>query len=70
MIKLILSCLPVQMTYSLPSSSLIGKLMMLMKLWVRGGSAGAAQGCCPAYDTGSAHFIPSVEVKMLYMSVG
>ena len=26
--------------------------------------------CCRAYDTGSAHFIPSVEVKMLFMSVG
>ena len=26
--------------------------------------------CCRAYDTGSAHFIPSVEVKMLFMSAG
>ena len=23
-----------------------------------------------AYDTGSTHFIPSVEIKMLFMSVG
>ena len=35
------------------------------KVWL-----GAAQGCCREYDTGSAHFIPSVEVKMLYVSVG
>ena len=32
--------------------------------------ADAAQDCCQAYDTGSVHFVPSVEVKMLYMSVG
>ena len=29
-----------------------------------------AQLVLPVYDTGSVHFIPSVEVKMLYMSVG
>ena len=28
-------------------------------------TAGAAQGCCQAYDTGSEHFVPSVGVKML-----
>ena len=33
-------------------------------------AAGTAQSCCRAYDTGSVHFVPSVEVKMLYMSVG
>ena len=32
-------------------------------------AAGTAQCCCQVYDTGSVHFIPSVEVKMSYMSV-
>ena len=32
-------------------------------------SAGTAQGCCQAYDTGRVHFVPSIEVKMSYMSV-
>ena len=36
----------------------------------KGVSAGTVRGCCQAYDTGSVHFVPSVEVKMLYMSVG
>ena len=35
----------------------------------KGVPAGTARGCCQAYDTGSVHFVPSVEVKMSYMSV-
>ena len=36
----------------------------------KGVSVGTARGCCQAYDAGSVHFVPSVEVKMSYMSVG
>ena len=36
----------------------------------KGVSTGIARGCCQAYDTGIVHFVPSVEVKMSYMSVG
>ena len=44
-------------------------LLLLIKWGGRVCAAGAAQGCCQAYDTGSMHFVPSVEVKMSYMSV-
>ena len=32
--------------------------------------AGTARGCCQAYDAGRVHFVPSVEVKVSYMSAG
>ena len=66
MIKLILSYLPVfppiLPTYLLAAS--------VNKVKWKGVSAGTAQGCCQAYDTDSVHFVPIVEVKVLYMSVG
>ena len=65
-LKLILSYLPVQLTYSLPSSPRIGVVVAVDKVMGKVWNS----WCWRAYDTGSVHFIPSVEVKMLYMSVG